>query len=343
MRGCAVTEAAHQFIDRASGRVTDERLYSDQVVRFVYGTARERAPALFAALTSARMSGVLGWLNYDSFLGATLTGSRRFVDRLGVRLEECIEPAERLDTPRKVFERQIRFWSCRPQPDAVHAAVAPADARVVTGTLATSDDGLHIKEKFFSVAELLGDRGTPWLDVVRGGEFALFRLTPERYHYVHTPVAGEVLDIYELPGRHHACNPAAVVAIATPHSKNARLVTIIDTDVPQGSHLGIVVMVEVVALMIGRIVPRYSDTAYDAPRALVAGDRIRRGAPKSLFQPGSSTVVVLFEPGRVRLADDLVANRAHPTARSIFSDAFGEPLVETDVEVRSLLATARPR
>ena len=62
-----------------------------------------------------------------------------------------------------------------------------------------------------------------------------------------------------------------------------------------------------------------------------------------LFQPGSSTVVVLFEPGRVRLADDLVANRAHPTARSIFSDAFGEPLVETDVEVRSLLATARPR
>ena len=333
-----MASAPHQFIERTSGRVTDERLYSDRVVRFLYGTARERAPALFRALTGARISGVLGWLNYDSFLGARLTGSRRFVDAMGIRLDECVEPAASLDTPRKLFERQIRYWECRPESARADAVVSPADARAVTGSLPAPLDGLMLKEKFFSTGELLGNRGERWLDRLRGGDYAVLRLTPEKYHYVHTPVAGVVRDIYELPGRHHACNPAAVVAVATPHSKNARLVTIIDTDVDGGSHVGMVAMVEIVALMIGRIVPRYSDERYLAPRALLNGEFMRRGVPKSLFQPGSSTVVLLFEPARVRFAGDLVANRAHPGATSRFSVAFGEPLVETDVAVRSLLA-----
>ena len=330
--------AVHQYIDRATGDVVSEQFYSDRVVQFVYGTARERAPALYRALTSARMSGVLGWLNYDSFLGARLTGSRRFVQRMGISLDECVEPADVLDTPRKIFERQIRWWECRPTSPDLHAVVSPADSRVVCGPLPAMPDGFVLKEKFFSVDELVGDRGAPWLRRLRHGDFAICRLTPEKYHYVHTPVAGVVLDIYELPGRHHACNPAAVVAVATPNSKNARLVTVIDTDVPGGTQVGVVVMVEIVALMIGRIVPRYSDTEYGNPRPIAAGNFIWRGVPKSLFQPGSSTVVLLFEPGRVCFAGDLIANRAHPSAQSRYSLRFGEPLVETDVAVRSLLA-----
>jgi phosphatidylserine decarboxylase len=65
-----------------------------------------------------------------------------------------------------------------------------------------------------------------------------------------------------------------------------------------------------------------------------------RGAPKALFRPGSSTVVLIFQPGRVRFAQDLVRNQQKTGVRSRYSTSFGQPVVETDVKVRSLLAHA---
>ena len=52
--------------------------------------------------------------------------------------------------------------------------------------------------------------------------------------------------------------PGAVVALVTPYSKNSRVVTIIDTEVPGGTGVGLVAMIEVVALMIGEVVQCYS-------------------------------------------------------------------------------------
>jgi phosphatidylserine decarboxylase len=63
------------------------------------------------------------------------------------------------------------------------------------------------------------------------------------------------------------------------------------------------------------------------------------GAPKALFRPGSSTVVLLFQVGRIRFAEDLVRNQHRSEVRSRYTKAFGQALVETDVTVRSLLAT----
>jgi phosphatidylserine decarboxylase len=179
--------------------------------------------------------------------------------------------------------------------------------------------------------------------VFAAGDFAIFRLTPEKYHYNHTPIAGIVLDCYEIPGRYHSCNPHAVVQTVTPYSKNKRVVTIIDTDVPKGSQVGVVALIEIVALLIGDIVQCYSSERYDAPRPVVPGMFVHKGLPKSLYRPGSSTTVLLFQPGRVQFAHDIVRNMFRSDAQSRFSQGFGRPLVETEVKVRSLIATAVPR
>lgn len=330
---------AHQYIDRRSGQVLDEQLYADRLIEFVYSTAREHAPSVFRALTGPRMSKLLGFLNYDLFLGARLTGNRRFMDKLGVTLDECLNP-ETLTTARAIFERQIRYWDTRPMPVDKHVVVSPADARVLVGSL-NEHSRFFIKEKFFHFEELLGPHKREWLGRLAGGDFAIFRLTPDKYHYNHCPVSGQVIDIYALDGRHHACNPNAVVRIATPYSKNERVVTIIDTDVPGGSQVGVVAMIEVVALMIGQVVQAYSENAYERPIDMRRGLFLRRGQPKSLYRPGSSTDVLLFERDRIRFDGDLLANRQHRTASSRFSIGFAENLVETDIDVRASLATRR--
>jgi phosphatidylserine decarboxylase len=260
----------------------------------------------------------------------------KFLRESGIQLSEFVGNLSEYDTARKIFERQIRYWVCRPLPANPRAVVCPADARALVGSMERSS-GLYLKQKFFSFPELLGD-GSPWQHAFEGGDYAVFRLTPEKYHYTHSPVSGRVSDFYSIDGRYHPCNPNAAVQLITPVSKNRRVVTVLETDCPNGSRVGRVAMIEVVALMIGQIQQRYSSERYGSPRVLEKGMCLQAGAPKALFRPGSSTVVLLFQRERVRFARDLVANQRRREVRSRFSLTLGEPLAETDVAVRSLLA-----
>lgn len=329
----------HQYIERETGQIKDETLFADRIVKLVYSSAREYAPFLFRLVVGPRMSALLGFFNYDLKIGAFLSGNRGFLKKLGVDSSEFLDLPASLDTARKVFERKIKYWQCRPMHNDPRQIVSPADSRVLFGSL-TQQSSLFIKEKFFHFEELLGTSKRQWLYSFEDGDFAVFRLTPEKYHYNHTPVAGRVMDIYEIEGDYHSCNPNIVVSLATPYSKNRRIVTIINTDVPGGTGAGLVAMIEVVALMIGEVVQQYSEEQYDSPASDLANRFLRKGVPKSLFRPGSSTVVLLFQKGRCLFEQDLINNMYNSRAISRFSLGFGRQLVETEVKVRSAIGIA---
>jgi phosphatidylserine decarboxylase len=327
---------SHSFVVRETGALVEEKLYSDLWLRFLYSQAREHAPTLFRLVTGPRLSDLVACLHFDLPLSSRLLGPR-FVRSRFVDLEECADPPESLKTARELFERKIRYWDCRPMPQDTNAVVAPSDSKVVVGSCASSSL-IFLKGKFFDFEELLGVDKIEWRDRFDKGDFAVFRLTPEKYHYNHTPVAGQVVDFYEISGSYHSCHPRAVVNSVTPFSKNKRVVTIFDTDIPGGTQVGHAAMVEVVALGIGEIEQRYSEIEYLDPREIQLGLVVKKGVPKSLFRPGSSTNVLIFEPGRVCMSEDIVSNMAREGAQSLYSIGFGKPLVETDVQVRSPIA-----
>lgn len=330
----------HQYIDRRTQQVRNEQLYGDSLVRALYSPSVERPSVLTAAASSRWTSNMLSMLSYNTLMAGKWTGLGEFLQQSAVDLTECVDAPESLNTPQKVFERQIRFWDHRPLPPNPAAVVCPADARVIVGSLRETST-IFIKEKFFDFEELLSADRSRWLHAFTRGDFAVFRLTPEKYHYVHVPVSGQVVDFYEIDGRYHSCNPQATVSLITPYSKNRRVVTILETNVPGGSHIGLVAIIEVVALMVGRVEQRYSDERYDHPRSILPGMFLKRGQPKSLFRPGSSTVILLFQEDRVEFANDLVSNRFRHDANSRFSLGFNQTIVETDVAVRSLLAAPK--
>ena len=332
----------HEYIVRETGEIASERLIGDRTVRALYSRKLENAAWLAKFASARRLTELLGYLNYDNGLSSRVVGMRRFLEKSGVDFWELLEDPASLDTARKLFERKIRYWECRPFPSAARCAVCPADSRVTVGSMSERSD-LLIKEKFFSFPELLGGTRTTWMSHFEGGDYGVFRLTPEKYHYTHTPVSGIVRDFYAVSGRYHSCNPNATVRVVTPHSKNKRVVTLIDTDCSGGTGIGLVAMIEVVALMIGQIDQRYSEHEYRDPQPIRTGMTLRMGVPKALFQPGSSTVVLLFQPNKIHFAEDLLRNRQRTEVRSRYTKAFGQPLVETDVAVRSLLALPKER
>ncbi len=325
----------HQYIERDSGKIITEKLLGDRMVRLLYHGVRENNTTLFRLFTSSWSSHILGMINFDR----PVLAKRAFLDNCGINLSECLDPPEQLDTPRKIFERKIRYHECRPMPDNADAIVSPADARVLVGSF--KDTSLiFLKEKFFSFEELLGPEKQGWHTAFRDGDFAVFRLTPDKYHYNHTPVSGRVIDFYTIDGNYHSCNPSAVISVATPYSKNKRVVTIIDTDVAGGSNVGLVTMVEVVALMIGDISQAYSVSGYDSPKPIKIDIFLEKGQPKSLYRPGSSTDILFFQEGRIAFADDILENMRQTAVSSRFTHGFQRPLVETDIRVRSLLGRA---
>lgn len=327
----------HQYIERASGKVCTEQLYADRLVRWMYHPCREWAHSLFNVLTSPRVSSWLAAINYDLDRVFRFTGQQQFLEQCGVNLAECLDDPATMTSARQIFERKIRYWQFRPM-DTSAAVVAPADSRMLLGSL-RQHNLLFLKDKFFTLGELLGSEKKRWLQRFADGDFAIFRLTPDKYHYNHVPVTGEIRDYYELGHSYHACNPGAVVQEVTPYSKNRRVITIIDTDVAGGSRVGLVAMVEVVALMIGDVTPCYThQQGYADIVEQHPGVMLHKGQPKSLFRPGSSTDVLLFEKDRIRFCDDLLTNQQRHDVISRFSKGFGQPLAETEVAVRSTIA-----
>jgi len=332
----------HQYIERKDRRVRTEKLYGNDTIKFLYSDLREYAPFLFRALTGARVSRLLSFMNYEVFLGEKIFGYTDFLRSSGIDLRECCDDPENLDTLRKMFERKIRYRECRPMPDDPDVIVSPADSRMIVGSFCDSSH-LFIKGKFFDYEEMLWTDKKTWLKAFGDGDFAVFRLTPEKYHYNHTPVAGKVVDFYQIPGSYHSCNPNVVLSMATPYSKNKRVVTIINTDVDGGTRSGLVAMIEVVAMMIGDIIQCYSEEGYANPIPIGTGMFVKKGVPKSLYRPGSSTDVLIFQRGRVKFSDDIVSNMSHQGAESIFCRGFGMPLVETEVNVRSMIGRVLSR
>ena len=326
----------HQYINRETNGVVTEVLKADSVINTIYSPVREKASFLFRLLVSARMSSLIGAVCYDRPFVKPVTDFNAFFNATGIDLSEVDGDPLALNSHRKIFERKIRYKELRPMPEVSGAVVSPADSKLLVGSC-LKNTPIFIKDKFFDFSELLGKDKSNWLNAFADGNFVVTRLTPDKYHYNHTPVAGRVVDIYDIDGCFNSCNPGAVVREVTPYSKNRRVVTVIDTDVPGGTGAGLVAMVEVVAMMIGKIVQCYSKKKYESPEPVVPGLFMEKGCPKSLYRPGSSTTIVIFQRGRIRFCEDILQNLHRTDVNSRFSQGFDRPLVETEVAVRSII------
>lgn len=326
----------HQYIERSTGKICTEVIYADRIINFLY-YANEHLGIISKIIAGKKMSSLLGYLNYDNMLINKLISPTKLCNRLKIDLSECYDDPMTLDTLKKIFERKINYWICRPMEPSKNIVVSPADSKMLCGSL-KKNSTFFIKEKFFCYEELLGIDKERWLSAFNEGDFAIFRLTPDKYHYNHVPASGIVVDYYEIDGEYHSCNPNAVVRCIVPYSKNKRVVTIIDTDCEGGDQVGLIAMIEIVAMMIGKIEQVYSEDAYQNPVDMKIGMFLKRGCPKSLFRPGSSTVVLFFQKNRIEFEKDILQNLKNSMAISRFSIGFNQPLVETDLMVRSTIA-----
>ena len=228
---------------------------------------------------------------------------RRFVAAFDVDLSEAARGIGEFASFNDFFTRELKPGA-RPLADSGAFILSPADGAISQLGPITGGRILQAKGRDYSVAEILGGDA----DAARfeGGRFMTIYLSPRDYHRVHMPAAGRLATSAYLPGDLFSVNQETAENVERLFARNERLACLFDG--PDGRFASIMVGAMIVA-GIDTVWPNtfrtharavVREVFSDTPRDFAAGDEMGR------FYLGS-TVVLLFEPGRVEWLEDLKA------------------------------------
>ncbi len=200
-----------------------------------------------------------------------------------------------------LFARRLRP-GMRPIDGELGSIIAPCDG--VLAARGTAIDGalIQAKGKTYQLDELLVDRELAAR--LTGGEYATIYLSPRDYHRVHTPVDGRLVRYDYIPGALWPVNPVVASRRDRLLARNERVVITIDA-----GRLGRVAVVMVGAAGVGNIALEYAPEsvtwrAQGERRRIELDHEVSRGDELGAFRLGS-TVVMVFEPGTVKLAGEV--------------------------------------
>jgi phosphatidylserine decarboxylase len=228
-------------------------------------------------------------------LRASLYGA--YARRFGIDLAEVALPLEAYATLDGFFTRTLRDGA-RPIASEPDVAVSPVDCEVLEFGELEGGRMLQAKGCEFTVGALLAEPARAVRFI--GGVYATLYLSPRDYHRIHAPVDGRIIGCSHVPGELFPVNARAVRDVEGLYACNERLVTFLH------GTFGEVAVVKVAACGVGCVTATYDPTVHTHARQ-PTGSRtydpppeVRKGDELGVFHLGS-TVVILFEPGRVVL------------------------------------------
>jgi phosphatidylserine decarboxylase len=274
-----------RFIDRRDGRTAEEQIYGERALRWTYGTTAGRL-ALVLAVKHAWFSRWFGWRMSRPASRALIAP---FIARYGLDPAEFADPPEAFASFNGFFARRLKP-EARPVERVPGRVVLPADGRHLCLPQVDAADAFFAKGQRFNLAALLDD---PALGRrFAGGALLCSRLCPVDYHRFHFPVDGLAHAPRLVPGALFSVSPVALASRLSYLWENKRMITRIESP-----DCGDVFMVEIGATCVGSI-----------GQSFQPGREVRRGDEKGWFEFGGSCTITLFEPGRVRFDDDLLAH-----------------------------------
>jgi phosphatidylserine decarboxylase len=200
------------------------------------------------------------------------------------------------------FTRSLRAET-RPLEVDARAVVSPVDGTISECGDIDGEELLQAKGKRYTLSDLLA--GQSWARRFAGGCFATIYLAPYNYHRIHMPLSGRLEGTWFVPGRLFSVNALTARCVPRLFARNERIVTLFDGEA------GAFALVLVGALNVGSMATVWAGDITPATRRVVTqlpprNVKLEKGAELGRFNMGS-TVILLFEPHRVRWRANLAA------------------------------------
>ena len=216
---------------------------------------------------------------------------RSLIEKYGITEAEHVKQADEFTSFNDFFYRKLKP-EARPVDKAKESVVFPADGRHLGFAKASEVEGVYIKGQKFDLGKLLEDDNLA--AHFADGAAVFSRLCPVDYHRFHFPVAGVPGNARLINGPLYSVNPLALRDRLAILWENKRFVTEIETE-----QLGKVLVLEIGATNVGSVNHTFVPTR-----------SVKKGEEKGYFAFGGSATFTIFEPGRVKLADDLLEQSA---------------------------------
>ena len=168
-------------------------------------------------------------------------------------------------------------------PDSL---IAPCDG-LLTAYEIKAGLVLPVKQSSYTIEELLDDKELA--SRYQGGLCLVYRLCVDHYHRYSYVDSGTKSPNRFIKGVLHTVRPIALSEYPV-FVRNCRDYCTIDSD-----NFGKMVQMEVGAMLVGKIVNEQNGES-----------EVTRGEEKGHFEYGGSTIIVLVEPSRAKLRDDIV-------------------------------------
>lgn len=272
-----------EFFNRYTSRLEPEQVYGAAWLRWTYCTPFGR----LALETLVKRGCFSRWYGWRMDRPVSREKVHPFIRDFGLDIQEFADPPESFRTFNEFFYRRLKPGARPVDPDPA-TVVFPADGRHLGFPDASQVEGVFVKGQHFDLARLLGDEECA--DRYAQGTLVLSRLCPVDYHRFHFPLAGRPAATRLINGPLYSVNPIALRRNLGYLWENRRTITPLETE-----RFGTVQLLEIGATNVGSIVQTYRP-----------GTPVAKGDEKGYFRFGGSSTLLLFEPGRVRLDDDLV-------------------------------------
>lgn len=277
-----------RYFNRHTGTTETEQVYGESSLRWVYGNPLGKL-SLHALVKRHAFS---KW--YGARMSKPESAARiaPFIGRYG------LDPGEFADSPssfRSFNEFFYRKLKPTARPIAESPIVFPADGRHLGFPDISRIDSFFVKGQTFDLPALLGDAALA--EKFAKGTLVLSRLCPVDYHRFHFPAAGIPSETKTIPGPLFSVSPIALAQKLAYLWTNERTLTHLETE-----DFGTILILEIGATCVGSINQTYTP-----------GRPVEKGAEKGYFAFGGSSTITVFEPGKVKLAKDLLENSAKQT------------------------------
>jgi phosphatidylserine decarboxylase len=282
--------------ERESGKLVEEKIphYIDVSLRIMYSTHGGRTAVENTQIRKLlhHLSAVQG-KKYDD--PRSKKEIPHFIQFHGLNTDEILDPLDSFANFNEFFYRKLKA-SARTiaEPNNPKVAVSPADCRLHVFPQIDTATSVWIKGKNFNLQNLLRD--DQLATKFNGGSLVIARLAPQDYHRFHLPVDCIIGTTKPIDGALYTVNPIAIREEIDVYTENKRNVTLLES-----SEFGQVVYISVGATMVGSI--RITSKE---------GQKAKKGDEHGYFAFGGSTILLLFQPGKIVFDNDLLVNSAKP-------------------------------
>jgi phosphatidylserine decarboxylase len=277
------------YLDRKTQKKCVEKVFGGQALKFLYGKGMfSHCFGKPLAYLLARFSFFSAGYGYLQRLSFTKKKVKPFIREFEVDPSEFLLEVDQYSSFNDFFIRQLKK-EARPIVADPTVAVMPADGRYYFYQSIKASDGFIVKGQKFDLSSLLKDQKLA--QRYAEGAMVMARLCPSDYHRFHFPCACVPGPSQMINGKLYSVNPIAVKQNIEIFVQNKRCITSLKSDL-----FGEVLFIEIGATNVGSIHQTY-DPAKPYPK----------GAEKGFFSFGGSSLILLFEPGRILIDQDLLA------------------------------------